>query len=607
MDLLHAYSWRFAMNKVVAKRSELMFFALMCLSILGAILGIPNFAVATEQLPGLVSGGGDAAVAVSAHAPSTIQILLQNNLFALFAVIGTGLLIGRVEVGKLSLGSSGVIFSALLLGHLGYAVPAGVGSLGLVLFIYSVGIGAGPSFFSSFARSGKQLAQMTVVVVLGAVLTVGIASSIVGIPIELAAGIFAGSLTSTPALAAALDSVAGTKSLISVGYGVAYPAGVLGIVLFVQLLPRLLRLNLAEEGDGTGRSERRIVRLGVRVKNPALFGKAIISPHSEIMSSLGFRITRRMVEGKLIPITRDCVFEEGQVLLVVGDERNSTSVINFFGEEFDAHGWHDDELVSTRDTFVVTSPQVVGKTLAELDLFRAHSVLITRIRRMGGEFVPVSSTSLEYADQITVVASQEALSEFSRFVGHREKALQETDLYSLAGGVLLGIFVGLIPFSLPGTQPIHLGLAGGTLLVALILGHFGRIGRIAARVPLAAQQVLREIGLVLFLAEAGVQAGGSFVSIVQQYGFILFVVAIVTSVTPLCLGYLVARLVMRMRPLETLGGLCGAMTSTPALGVMANTVDSTVPMVSYATAYPVALVLKIAAIQFLVFLVGLLQ
>lgn len=537
---------------------------------------------------------------------STIDILFSNKLFALFAVVALGLLVGRVEVAKLSLGSSGVIFSALLMGHLGYGVPAGVGSLGLVLFIYSVGIGAGPSFFSSFARSGVQLAKLTLLVVLIAVVTVAIASSIGGIPIELAAGIFAGSLTSTPALAAALDSVAGTKSLISVGYGVAYPAGVIGIVLFVQLLPRLLRLNLVEEGKRQGRAEERyrVVRLGVRVTNPALFGKAIISPRAEILSSFGFKVTRQMVQGLLVPITHESTFEEGQVLLIVGDARNADAVVDYFGESFDSKGWHDDELVSTRETFVVTASQVVGKTLAELDLFNMLGVLITRIRRTGGEFVPVGTSTLEYADQVTVVGSAESLASFSQFVGHREKALQETDLYSLAGGVLLGIFVGLIPLSLPGTKPIHLGLAGGTLVVALLLGHFGRIGRIVGRVPLAAQQVLREVGLLLFLAEAGVDAGGLFVAIVQQYGVVLFLVAILTTVMPLVIGYAIARSVIRIPVLETLGGLCGAMTSTPALGVMANTVDSTVPMVSYATAYPVALVFKIAAIQLLVFLVS---
>ena len=577
-----------------------------CITVLSLILGALLFtlrltpAFATAQLP-------PEALTPLQSEPSPIDLLLSNQLFALFAVVSLGLLIGRISIANLSLGSSGVIFSALLLGHLHYSVPKGVGALGLVLFIYSVGIGAGPSFFGSFARSGAQLAKLTAVVVFGAVITVATASIITGLPIELAAGIFAGSLTSTPALAAALDSIVGEKSLVSVGYGIAYPAGVLGIVLFVQLLPRILRLSLGADERSARRdpSAYRIVRLGVRVTNPVLFGKAIVSPQAEVLSGWGFKVTRQMVDGKLVPITRDCHFSEGQVLLVVGDARHAETVIEYFGESLDAQEWHDDELVSTRESFVVTSAMVVGKTLAELDLFRVHGVLVTRIRRIAGEFVPFSATRLEYADQVTVVGSGEALAAFSRFVGHREKALQETDLFSLAAGVLLGIFVGLIPLSLPGTKPIHLGLAGGTLLVALILGHCGRIGKLAGRVPLAAQQVMRELGLLLFLAEAGVDAGGSFVSIVQQYGVSLFLIAVLTSVIPLMIGYTVARIWLRVPPLETLGGLCGAMTSTPALGVMTNTIDSTVPMVSYATAYPVALILKIAAIQLLVFLIGL--
>jgi putative transport protein len=342
----------------------------------------------------------------------------------------------------------------------------------------------------------------------------------------------------------------------------------------------------------------------VKVTNPALFDKPIVSPRADILAQFGFKVTRSLEDGRLIPITPETTFKYGQVLLIVGDSRNSEAAIDYFGEAYDSTGWHDDELVSTRETFVVTAPTVIGKTLAELDLFKSHGVLVTRMGRIGGEFVPNARTTLEYADQVTVVGVSDSLVAFSRFVGHREKALQETDLYSLAGGVLFGIFVGLIPLSLPGTDPIHLGLAGGTLVVSLLLGHFGRIGRIVGRVPLAAQQVLREVGLVLFLAEAGVDAGGEFVHIIQQYGLVLFIVSIFTTVIPLILGYSIGRSLLKIPVLETLGGLCGAMTSTPALGAMTNAVDSTVPMVSYATAYPVALVFKIAAIQLLVLIMG---
>lgn len=528
-----------------------------------------------------------------------LDALLGNPIVALFAVIAIGMAIGQITVMNVSLGSSGVIFAALTLGHLGYPIPQGVGQVGLVLFVYCVGITAGPSFFRVFVRQGRTLAWLSICIVGTAILATVAGASLVGIPGDLAAGMFAGALTSTPALASALDATAKESPLVSIGYGIAYPFGVVGVVLFVQLLPRLLRADLDQEAAaskaGEGRS-REIVRVLVEVINPTIIGK---SP-SEVpfISDSACQVSRRLEGERLVPITADFIFGEGGHVLVVGERRTVGYVVDFLGRRSNARFFMDTE--HERRHVVVSSQEVIGRSVRELNPLKEFGVIISRISRLGVDFVPRSDTVIQSGDTLWCVGDQENLQRFSDAAGHRAKLVDETDVISMAIGISLGVLLGMMPFALPGGHSFTLGMAGGPLLVALVLGHFGRVGRVVGHIPRASRLVMGEIGLVLFLADAGVRAGGSFVEVVSQYGLILLAVGAAVTLLPMIVGYLIARYRLKLPLLEILGATCGGMTSTPGLGAITSRTDADSPAISYAAAYPVALILMTVGAQILI-------
>ncbi len=527
------------------------------------------------------------------------QLLLDQPLIALFAIIASGLLFGSFTIKGINLGSSGVLFTALLAGHLGYSIPGGIGTLGLVLFVYCVGIGAGGRFFASVAREGATLGKLALVIVAtgGAITWAG--AKLLDLPVDLATGIFAGALTSTPALAAATESLTDAASGVSIGYGIAYPFGVIGVVLFVQLLPRLLKHDLnaiAAEHEAEDNTDERVITVLVEVTNQNLVGKKIAE--AGISNLNACRVSRIFKEGQLIPLSYSDEFSQGQLLLLVGLNKEITIAIDTLGHRSDRHLLKDVE--NERQNLLVTEHKIAGKSIRELASLKHYGVVITRITRGGLTFVPNTATLIETHDNLTTVGRTEDLKVFAKAIGHRSTAIDSTDLLSLSVGLTLGIVAGLIPIGLPGSTPITLGLAGGPLLVALLLGHFGKVGRIVGHIPRPTRLLLQDLGLVFFLANAGVEGGVSLVATVQQYGITLFGLGILVSVVPLILAWPLARKLFKLDPLQALGGICGGMTSTPALGAITAKTDSQVPVISYVSAYPVALIVMILITKILI-------
>ena len=538
------------------------------------------------------------APAIQTEKPTVLKTLLGNQIVALFIIIALGLMLGNISVLNVNLGASGVIFVALVFGHFHFTIPSGIGTLGLVIFIYCVGISAGPAFFRAFVSKGADLAMLSVIVTGAAAIAIFACSKFFDIPIALATGIFAGSLTSTPALAAAMDNLKDAGSLVSVGYGIAYPFGVVGVVLFVQLAPKLLRkdLDVIAKQVGEKQKKKRIVREWLEIQNSSLSGIKI--NECKAIESFSCQISRTFEHDLVSAVGPNTEFKIGQVVLVVGDEDDIEQITNLLGKKYDKV--ISQTLEQERSELVVTSKSVVGKSIREINPIKNFGTVITRIERGGNSFVPTSSTLLEPVDKITVVGNREDVEKFTKHVGHRPKALNETSLLSLVIGVLLGILLGQMSFALPGSEGFSLGLSGGPLLVSLVIGHFGRIGNMSGRMPTAAMNILRDVGLVFFLAQAGIKAGGSFVSTIQEYGMVLFFVGAIVSSAPIIIGYLWATYVMKLNLLEALGGICGGMTSTPALGSITAKTDSGIPVVSYATAYPVALILMIVFVQVII-------
>ncbi|MFP4282905.1 MAG: aspartate:alanine exchanger family transporter [Opitutales bacterium] len=524
-----------------------------------------------------------------------------HPLFVLFAIVGVGLGLGRITVKGISLGSSGVLFVALLAGHFGAETYGGVGTIGLVLFVYAVGIGAGGRFFAALAREGSILAQLALLVtVLGAALAWGM-SVWLEIPADLAVGIFAGALTSTPALAAATETLKEAGELVPIGYGIAYPFGVVGVVLFVQLLPRLLKVDLEVEADaaGEGRAEEQIRSVVVKVTHRELEGQCIAE--FDELAALGVQVTRVRDGQRGVPLRYDDCFVPGQELVLVGQERALRLAVHLLGHASDAPILRDVE--RERRQLIILDRRMAGQPLKDLRLLREYGVTISRITRLGFTFVPTSETVLERNDVATVVGDPDALERFARAVGHRSQAFDETDLLSLGVGLALGIVVGQLKFGLPGVGELTLGLAGGPLLVGLLLGHFGRMWRIVGHIPRPTRLLLQELGLVFFLCEAGLRGGGAFGETLQAYGMTLFLMGLVITLVPMLGAYFFARKVLKINVLQALGGICGGMTSTPALGALTAKTDSQVPVVSYAAAYPVALILMTIFAKILIQLV----
>jgi putative transport protein len=533
------------------------------------------------------------------------NLLLNQPMIVLFALIATGLLLGGVKIKGINLGSSGVLFTALIAGHLGYSIPPGIGTLGLVLFVYCVGIGAGDRFFASLVREGTALAKLAVlIVVLGAAMTWA-GATLLDIPTGLATGIFAGALTSTPALAAATEGMAmnppGGADSVSIGYGIAYPFGVIGVVLFVQLLPRILKLNLDEDSpEPSAECGNRVENVLVEVTNPNLFGQRICE--SGVSNFNAVQICRVYSGGSLVPLSYDDTFEQGQILLLVGRRCEMKIAIDMIGQRSGAKLHEDVE--NERQTVIVTSSSFVGRTLGDIAPLRNYGVVITSITRLGLTFVPNANTVIERHDHFTCVGRVDDLKKFSLAVGHRSSAINATCLLSLSCGLTLGIILGMLPFGLPGGTPITLGLAGGPLFVALILGHFGKIGPVVGFIPRPTRMLLQELGLVFFLANAGVRGGGALLSTLQEHGFMLFGLGVCVSILPLIVAWPIATKYFKMKPLQALGGICGGMTSTPALGAITAKTDSQTPVVSYVSAYPVALIFMIIISKLLIKLIG---
>ena len=533
-------------------------------------------------------------------------MLFQEPLFLLFTLMIIGLCLGQLRVAGISLGTSGVLFSSLFFGHVGHsanwALPDGIGTFGLVLFVYAVGLSAGPTFFRTFVDQGRRLILLSAIVVSSAAAVTWTVMRMFDLPAEFAAGLLAGSMTSTPALASAVQTVAqagGEPTSVSIGYGLAYPIGVVVTVLFVQLLPRMIGADFDELAGG--RSSRRaddfkIGRRLVEVCNPALFGRKL-NDLAPLQNAHG-QLTRVKSGNSLVPLRTDHVFEEGQVVLLVAEAGEIETLTMILGRASDEEVPMDVD--HERTEVVVTNPQVLGRPLRDLHLRSRFGVTISRIERYGASFVPSGATVLANGDRLTVVGPSDGLHGFLQAAGHRVRKLYETDILSMTVGLAVGIALGSVPIPIPLVGTITLGLAGGPLLAGLMLSHFGRFLGVVGYMPLAASMLTQELGLMLFLASAGFAAGGGFLEYVGSFGASPFLAALLIATLPIAVAYAVSRWIFRIDLLQTLGGTCGAMTSTAALGTLTSKTDSEIPVASYAAAYPMALVLMTIAAQLIV-------
>jgi putative transport protein len=537
-----------------------------------------------------------------------IDILANNPLLLLFTVSAIGYLIGRINIGGISLGVAAVLFVGLAFGALDQRLrlPDIIYLLGLVIFVYTIGLSSGPGFIASFRRRGlrNNLFVGGVIVVAAGIAVV--LRMILGLNSAQTAGLFAGSLTNTPALAAVIEQLSqrGADEVLRtepvVGYSVAYPVGVLGMILAIYLTRRLWRIDLAQESQQLrefGAVGEHLINCTIRVTNANVDGQSI----AELVRANGWNVifSRRQHDGRIELATGAARLNTGDLISVVGSPEAVAQVTAVLGEPTDEQLMLDRHTLDFRRIFV-SNPAVIGVPLRMLNLPSTLGAVITRIRRGDVELLPHGDTVLEPGDRVRVVTQRDNMDRVSAFFGDSYRSLAEIDVVSLGLGTALGMLVGLIPIPLPGGGSFSLGLAGGPLIVALILGWRGRTGPIIWSLPYSANLTLRQVGMTLFLAGIGTRAGYSFfTTITQGNGLFLFIggalITIPVAILTLFIGYKLLKI-----PFSLLIGMLAGLQTQPAVLAFANEqAGNEAPNIGYAMVFPTAMVVKIILAQIL--------
>ena len=521
--------------------------------------------------------------------------LLHSSYFALFLIVALGFMLGRIKVCGVSLDVSAVIFIALLFGHFGVFIPKELGTFGLVLFIFTIGIQAGPGFFDSFRSKGKTLIVITLLIIASAALTAVGMKFLFDIDTPSVVGLVAGALTSTPGLAVAIDST--NSPLASIAYGIAYPFGVIGVILFVKLLPRVLGINLEQEARKL-ESERRskypeLQTCIFKVTNDNVFDRALAQLNVGRMTGA---VVSRVKSGNqiLMPMGHTPLHENDWVQ-AVGSEDALQRLGVLLGEREEG----ELPLVDSQDiqSLLVTNKEMINKQLGDLALHQNFGCTVTRVRRSGIDLAPSPDLALQFGDKLVVVGEKDGLKGLTCLLGNNAKLLSDTDFFPIAMGIVLGVLFGKLNISFGEGLSFSPGLTGGVLIVALILSAIGKTGPILWSMSGSSNHLLRQLGLLLFLAEVGTSAGKTLVATFQTTGLLLFGVGAAITLIPMLVSVLVGRLVFKISVLDLLGTITGGMTSTPGLAAADSMVDSNIPGVAYATVYPIAMVFLILFIQ----------
>lgn len=544
------------------------------------------------------------------------QNAVAQTLIIYSAIIVLGMLLGKIKIKGVSLGVTFVLFVGILAGHLGFTINAEVlnflKNFGLILFIFTIGLQVGPGFFSSFKTSGLKLNGLTLgVILLDIALTVGLVfifADVVDAPIMV--GIMTGSVTSTPALGAAqeaLQQLSSTGALqgevppISLGYAVAYPMGVLGIILSMMLLKVIFRVDTKVEEsklETKQESHEKPDILTFRITNSNIDGITL----AELKHSFGheFVATRMLADDRVFIPHANTELHTGNLILVVTRHANARLLQQLLGEEVQ-YEWKDDDSTMVSRRIVVTRDSVNGKTIGQLHLRSAYNVNITRVERAGISLLAQPDLVLQMGDRVMVVGPLDNIKKAETMLGNTLKKLNDPHIITIFLGILVGILVGSIPIYFPNMpMPVRLGLAGGPLIVAILLGRFGYRLKLITYTTQSANLMLREIGICLFLASVGLASGGKFVeTVVSPNGLLWIGCGVLITMVPTLIIGVVARL-LKFNYFTICGLIAGSHTNIPPLAYANAMTETDAPAVAYSTVYPLATFLRILSAQILI-------
>lgn len=540
---------------------------------------------------------------------------IAQSVLILALVIATGIMLSKIKIAKISFGVTWILFAGITFSHFGLKVDSHtlhfVKEFGLILFVYSVGLQVGPGFFSSFRKGGVKLNLLAVSIVLLGVITTLAIKELSGLPISTMTGILSGAITNTPGLGAAqqafIDINGVNDPTIATGYAVAYPLGVIGIILSMIAIKAFFRINNSTELENVKRHEgenpEETVKISLSIKNPAIFGKSILDIKKFI--DRPFVISRVFRTSDDISIAgASTILQEGYRVLVILQKMDKDAVVAFFGGELQMSDeeWQINDLNVVPRRVLVTKEQVHGKSLANLKLGKAFGITVTRINRAGVDLVARPDLRLQIGDRLTIVGTTASIDAAANLLGNSMHKLREPNLTAIFLGIGLGILLGSIPLFIPGIpQPVKLGLAGGPLIVAILMSRFGPKYKLVTYTTMSANLMLREIGIALFLACVGLDAGGGFVNTIVNGGGAMWILygAIIT-VVPLLITGTFCRLYLKMNYFAIMGLLAGSTTDPPALAYSGAAAGNDIPAVSYATVYPLTMFLRVLSAQLLI-------
>ena len=528
------------------------------------------------------------------------------HIVCLYAfVISVGVLLGKIKIFGVSLGVTFVLFAGILMGHFGFTgethILHFIREFGLILFVFCIGLQVGPSFFSSFKKGGMTLNMLAVgIVVLNIAVALGIyfiANGRLELPMTI--GILYGAVTNTPGLGAAqeaLNQLNYTGDPIALGYACAYPLGVVGIIGSIIAIRYIFRINFAKEEEDLNKQDNDMKHkphmLHLEVRNESIDGKKLL----QIKDFLGrpFVCSRIRHNGHVSIPNQDTVFHSGDQLFIVCSEEDAEAVTAFIGKEIQVD-WEKQDTPMVSRRILVTKTDINGKKLGSMHFRSLYGVNVTRINRSGMDLFADPNLVLQVGDRVMVVGQQDAVERVASVLGNQLKRLDTPNIVTIFVGIFLGILLGSLPFAFPGMPtPVKLGLAGGPLVVAILIGRFGHKLHLVTYTTMSANLMLREIGIVLFLASVGIEAGEHFVQTVVDGDGLLYVgYGFLITVIPLLIIGIIARLYCKVNYFTLMGLIAGSNTDPPALAYSNQVSGNDAPSVGYSTVYPLTMFLRI--------------
>ena len=538
---------------------------------------------------------------------------VAHSVLILALVIALGIMLGKIKVAGISLGVTWILFVGIIFSHFGMRLNEHLihfmKEFGLILFVYSIGLQVGPGFFSSFKKGGVRLNLLaTMVVCAGVLVTCGL-YVITGLPVTTMVGILSGAVTNTPGLGAAQQAYSDMTGIdspdIALGYAVAYPLGVIGIILSMMVLRRVFRIDFAKEEkkalDTMDVQHDSVAQPhSLSVVNPALEDKSIRELQGLV--NRDFVISRIRRQGGEIEIADDdTLLHVGDQILVVTTPRDAAAITAFIGRDVQVE-WEqlDKRLISRR--ILITKPELNGKSLAQLKLHAGFGVSITRVNRAGVDLIAQPSLQLQMGDRVTVVGTEVSIANVEKVLGNSMKRLNAPNLIPIFIGIVLGVMLGSLPFTFPGIpQPVKLGLAGGPLIVSILISRFGPKFKLVTYTTMSANLMLREVGIAVFLACVGLGAGEEFVeTIIDGGGYAWIGYGAIITILPLLIVGVIGRLWFKVDYFTLIGVMAGATTDPPALAYSNDLAGNDIPSVGYATVYPLTMFLRVLSAQLLI-------